>query len=114
MALANVTIDDRGRNAFEIRMSFDGDDDYPAGGTPNFKTVLRAAIKAAAAAATDANVRGQENVDIVDVVPGDCGAFLPAYDLTNDKLIVKDDDLVEVAPATDLSPTRFHVTALCK
>jgi hypothetical protein len=106
MSLANVSIDDRGRNAFEIRMSFDGDDDYPTGGTPAFKAVLRDAIVAAAAIAPDANVRGAESVDIIDVVPGNCGAYQPSYDLATDRLLVMGHGTppAVVGPGTDVPP----------
>ena len=100
---------------FAINVSFLGDDDYPTGGTVDFEVAFRAAIATKMAAATDANIRGRQNVEIVALIPGVCGAYDPIYDRENDTLIVFVKATgVQVANAFDLVGTTFNVTLLCK
>ncbi len=118
MPVANVAINARrgNKDGFELNIEFDGDATYPAGGTPSFTGVVKAAIKAAAAAATDKQVRGEENITIVDVVAGDCGQYVPQFVVASDKLFVRDGGHAtwnEVAPG-DLSATKFNLTVLAK
>lgn len=98
---------------FDIKISFSGDNAYPAGGTPDFQAFLQSIIAAVAAAATDKNVRGPENVEIIEIIAGECGVLIPRYDKANDKLKVFDEALVENA-VPDISGTTFNVTCMCK
>lgn len=54
---------------------FIGDDDYPTGGTEEFLQAVRDAL-------------GKGDVEILAIVPQDCGGFLPVYDPSSDKLLV--------------------------
>jgi hypothetical protein len=101
--------------AQDIRMSFDGDDAYVAGGTADFTEVVKDAIEAAAVAASDSNIRGgQPNLEVVEVISADCGIYLAKYDQTNDKLkAVVGSTGVENATG-DISGVTFNVTVLCK
>jgi len=77
---------------------------------------VRAAIKAKHAAASDANVRGEEDVSVVHVIPQDCGQYVPQYDYANDKLKVRDGGSAtwaEVANTTDIHTTVFNLVAVC-
>lgn len=99
----------------ELLLQFAGDDAYPAGGTPDFNVAVRDAIKAAALAAVDANVRGRESVSVLYVVPQDCGQYVPSYTYSADKLFVRDGGNATWAEAAgDLSTTTFNVVACCK
>ena len=115
MALGTATIVDRherGDLKF-IKLSFAGDDSYPSGGTPDFNQYIRDAIAAAAAAAVDKNVRDEEGVSCIEVIAGNCGAYVPSYDSDNDKLYVR--DIADGAQSSgDLSTTTFEITAVCK
>jgi hypothetical protein len=88
MSLGTITMDAERRldGGIDFEISFPGDSAYPTNGTATFSTLLKAAIKAAAAAATDANVRGYENITINAVIDGGCGIWVPQYDKANDKL----------------------------
>lgn len=100
---------------FAINVSFLGDNDYPTGGTLAFEATFRDAIEAKMKAATDSNVRGRQNVEIVALIPGVCGAYDPIYDRDNDTLIVYVKATgVQVADQFDLIGTTFNVTLLCK
>ncbi|HEU0080235.1 MAG TPA: hypothetical protein VFQ76_21490 [Longimicrobiaceae bacterium] len=88
-------------------ISFAADGAYPTGGTAAFETFVRAAI-----------ARGA--VDVIAVIPGDCGGYVPVYDRANDKLKVyygdnnnaSDGPLVEVPNTTDLDAVTFNLTIL--
>jgi hypothetical protein len=112
MAFGTITIDNERRldGGIDFEISAPGDGDYPTGGTATFSTLLKDAIKAAAAAATDKNVRGAENVTINAVVDGGCGIWVPLYDKANDKLkmFVRTTG-VEVADHGNLSGTTMHL-----
>lgn len=98
----------------ELLISCAGDNAYVAGGTPNFNAALRAAIKAAAAAATDKNIRGQEDVACMYVVPQRAGVYVPSYDAANDKLFVYDNSTDAESIVADMSATTFEFVAVCK
>ena len=120
MALGTMTIVEATKEAGSLKvmaMSFAGDSAYPTGGSTDAETKLNAAIKAAAAAATDANIRGNENVEIVGVFDDDAGQYRPIWDAANNKLKVRDMGHAtndEVANTTDLSGTTFLVKFLVK
>lgn len=101
----------------ELLMSFDGDDNYPTGGTTDFNAYVRDAVKTAHAAAADANIRGEERVAALAVVPQNCGQYVPSYDYANDTLFVRDGGHAtwqQVPNTTDLSGTTFNVLVVCK
>lgn len=119
MSLGTITITkvrETADGGQEILMSFLGDTSYPTGGTAGFNALVRAAIKAKHVAATDALVRGAEQVAVMAVVPQNCGQYIPSYDYTNDKLFVQDGGsatLAEVAGTTALNGTTFKVLVIC-
>ena len=120
MAQGTITIIDRvnlERGAKLIKCSFPGDTSYPTNGTlgADVLAALKAAIKAAAGAATDANVRGEEAVTIVDVIGGDCGQYEPYWVSGNLKVLDGGSGTrAEVGSGTGLNGTTFNVTFICK
>ena len=101
---------------FAIDVSFEGDDAYPTGGTPNFQDAIRDAIEAANAAKSDHNVRGRMDISIQCVAGFESGQYVPYYDAANDKLKVLDGGSAtwaEVADTTDIHTTVFNLTLLC-
>lgn len=119
MALTNIVVGARSDRdkVIAINLQFNADNAYVAGGTPDFTDILRAAVAAVAAAATDANVRGAETLEILNVIPGYCGVrYQPAYDKANDKLVMIDTNAaphIDAAPG-DLSGTTVQLTCVCK
>ena len=118
MALGTPTIvsetNDGGRGRM-IRMQFAGDTATPAGGTLEFQKFVRDAIKARNAAASDKNVRGPENVEVVDIIAGDCGQYIPQYLKATDALFIRDGGSATWAEKTgNLSGETFNVTVICK
>lgn len=100
-----------------IKCSFAGDDDYATGGTAgaDVEAAVVAALLTAALAATDANIQASSDLTIFDVVPGDCGQYVPSW--TGGDLKVLDGGDVaraEVALHADLSGTTFNVSFVCK
>lgn len=96
-----------------FKCSFAGDASYRTGGTAGVQAELRAAIKLAAATSGDANVRGIEDVTIVDLIPGDCGQYVPTWDYANGKMkILRGGHATraEVSWGSALFGTTFHVT----
>jgi len=91
-----------------------GDGAYVAGGTADFNASLRAAIKTLHAAATDKNVRGEENVSCLYVVPARAGVYVPSYDYANDKLFVYDNSTDAESIVANMSGTTFEFVAVCK
>jgi hypothetical protein len=88
-----------------IPLQFLGDSDYPAGGTPNFEDLVRAALP------------GNEFVTIVTVTQGDCGGYQVTYDRENDKLKlwVSADAAPNVENTTaDLAAVTFNVVVWVK
>jgi len=98
----------------EILMSCAGDSAYPAGGTHDFNAFVRAAIKAKHLAATDKNVRGEEDVAVQHVIPVRAGVYVPSYDITNDKLFVYDNTTNVESVVADMHATTFEFVAVCK
>ncbi len=117
MALGTITIEsvretkDGGQ---EILMSCPGDGAYGAGGTPDFNSLLQAAIKTKHGAATDENVRGPELVEVVYVVPVTAGVYVPSYDYAADKLFVYDNSTDAESNTANMSGTTFRFVAVCK
>ena len=122
MTLGTITIDSvAGQKPstpmFAIDVEFDGDDEYPTGGTAEFTAAIRDAIEAKRAALSDANVRGRTNIEIICVSGYDAGQYVPWFDADNDKLFVRDGGSAtwaEVANEEDLSETSFKLTLLCR
>lgn len=113
-----VTLDEiQGRKPraplFAVRVSFPGDGDYPAGGTPDFTELVRDAVEAYMKARSDANVRGRMSFTIMTLVGGLCGIYVPLYDHDTDKLkVLVGSTWVENATA-NISGTTFNVTLIC-
>lgn len=107
MALGTATIVKRAEGDGPLRcdvLRFAGDDAYAAGGTANFEAYARAAI-------------GRGDIEIVGVVPGHCGGYVPQYDFANDTLAVYEAGadaapLDELGAAADVSGTTFEVSIL--
>ncbi len=86
---------------FIDRISFAGDTSYPTGGTPDFEDLVQAKVG--------------DSREIIDIIPGNCGQYIPSYDKTNDKLLVLDGGTAtwtEVANTTPLNGTTFNVTVI--
>lgn len=101
-----------------IKCSFPGDTAYPTGGTlkADVEAALATAIATVVAAATDKNVRGLSNPTVVDLIPGDCGQYVPMWDSAVG-LKVRDGGhatVDEVGNGTDLHGTTFNVTLVCE
>ncbi len=119
MATGTVTIVARAEEGplKMFKCSFLGDTSYTTNGSAGVQALLRTAIKTAAAAAGDANVRGIENVEIVDIIPGDCGQYVPSWTYATGLLKVRDGGhatWAEVANTTALNTTTFNVTFITK
>jgi len=118
MALGTITIQSVRENrdgGQEILCSCAGDSDYPTGGTLALNAKLQAAIKTAHANATDHHVRGEEEVEIMYIVPVSAGAFVPSYAYATDKLFVYSNATdAECALHDDLHLTTFQFVAVCK
>jgi len=112
MAIGTITINKHEPEMGLIDISFPGDGAYAAGGTENFEASVEAAIKAAAAAAVDKNVRGERNIEILNVMQRDCGDFVPLFvPGTTDKLkVYKRSDGAEASG--NLSGTTFNLTVV--
>lgn len=88
-------------------ISFGGDDDYPAGGTPNFSEVVAAAL-------------GKTGIEVIGVMKaGPCGGYEVVYDKSADKLQVYEYDYDAVADGqavengtADISGTTFELVVL--
>jgi hypothetical protein len=87
---------------YAVAMDFDGDTDYPAGGTAAFQAFVQ-------------KTAGRGALEVLGIVDGGCGLYVPIYDKANDKLaaFVRTTG-VEVAAHVDLHGTKFHIVALCK
>lgn len=78
-----------------------GDSAYPTGGSPDFEGALRARVG--------------DNREILAVVIGPSGVYVPEFDKTNDKLMVRTMvDGSEVPNATNLSGTMFNCLVISK
>ena len=111
MALGTITVVNKSQISGTLnhdQIQFAGDGAYPANGTPNFQTLVRAAL-------------GKGNVTVLYVVPGDCGGYVPVYDAAADKLKVyysdsnnaSDGPMIENATA-NLSGVTFRVVVVSK
>jgi len=91
-------------------ISFLGDGAYPTGGSPGLDTLVQALVG--------------DSRDIIAVIPGDCGGYVPAYvPGTLDGLLkvyqgdndnAADAPLIEVPNATDLSSVTFTLMVISK
>jgi len=90
-------------------LSFAADGAYPTGGTAAFQAAVRTALAKGA-------------VELVAVVPQDCGGYTVCYDKANDKLKVYYNDYdavadgpdIQVPNATNLAAVTFVVMAISK
>jgi len=116
MALGTITIKsvkERKDGGRAIRAEFAGDSAYPAGGTPDINSLVRAAVATWRAAKGDANVRGYEQLSVQACISQDCGQLVPSYDIDADKLFVRDGGSATWAEASgDISTTTFKVLFL--
>ena len=117
MALGAITILARRETkdgGQEILCSCAGDGAYVAGGTAAFNASLQLAIKTAHAAATDKNVRGEEEVACQYIVPVTAGVYVPSYVYATDKLFVYDNSTDAESIVANMSGTTFIFVAVCK
>lgn len=82
-------------------ISMAGDDSYPTGGTESFQDTVRSAL-------------GKGNVEVIGVIPQDCGGLVPVYDKANDKLKVFNRSDGAEASAGDLSGTTLNLIVLSR
>lgn len=112
MALGAITVSERvdiGGFARMDLLSFAGDGSYPTGGTAAFQAAVRTAL-------------GVGNLEVVGVIPQDCGGYNAIYDKAADKLKVyygdndnsADGPQVQVPNTTSLSGVTFRVLVLSK
>lgn len=91
---------------FLVLLSIVGDGAYASGGTAAFEASVR-------------TVAGMKDVDVLGVMPQDCGGYIPVYDRTADKLKVYEQTdaatspLIETA-TSDLSGTTFEMIVVCR
>ena len=107
MALATpATLIERAQQAHHLQayfdlISFPGDTAYPTGGTADFEAFVQEALG--------------HNATVLAVIPAHSltgatpAVYHVRYDAANDKLLVLDAALAEVADTTDLSGTTFQV-----
>ena len=120
MAIGTITIVSRvdyGKGEKAFKCSFAGDGSYTTGGTPAAEVLaaLKLAIKTAAAAAGDANVRAGENITIKEIIGGDCGQYEPYLTAAGDLKVLDGGHATrnEAGSGANLSGTTFNVTFLC-
>lgn len=112
MALGAITVVENVVADGPVRMdllSFAADGAYPTGGTAAFQAAVRTAL-------------AKGNLELVAVIPQDCGGYGVCYDKANDKLKcytgdndnVADGPQVQVANAANLSAVTFKVLVLSK
>jgi len=107
MAIGAITVSKRVAAPGPLRadvITFTGDTSYPTGGTANFQALVRDALDVGA-------------IDILAVVPIECGGYVPQYDEVTDKLKVyvsaaAASALGQVANATSLAATTFKVLVI--
>lgn len=75
-----------------------GDGAYPTGGTAGFAAIVQQYFR--------------DRREIMAVISQDCGVYRAVYDKANDKLKVFAANQTEVANATDLSATLFHILVI--
>ncbi len=118
MAIANPTLDYKAGErpsapTMLLNVSFDGDANYPAGGTAGFKASVLAACKAA---------NPPLNIDVTNVVAVlgvKTGGYKIEYNRSTDKLLVfwcaaAGSPMAEVTASTDLHLVRFEVVVVVK
>lgn len=110
MAIGMITVGEQtptnGPQGMDM-VSFPGDASYPTGGTAAFQASIRTALD-------------KGNVNIVAIVPQDCGGYSPVYDNANDKLKVyhgdsdgvADGPMVQVPNATNLGAVTFNMLVI--
>lgn len=111
MAIGAITVNKKQAAVGPVRfdkISFAADGAYPTGGTAAFQAAVRTALAAG-------------DVDIVTIVPDDCGGYTPVYDEANDKLKVyygntdaADGPNIEVPNTTNLSAVTFNLTVISR
>jgi hypothetical protein len=109
MALGTMVVVEKSASLGPVRydeIAVPGDGAYPAGGTPGFTALVRTALAVG-------------SVEIIGLMPGDCGGYHAVYDKANDKLKVYRNGAinvpqVEVTAATDLSATTFRMVVVSK
>ena len=110
MALGTITpgvaVGQEGSNVIIDLISFPGDGTYPSGGTPDFQAAVRAAL-------------GKGNLELLAVVPSDCGGYVPVYDKAADKLKVYEQTSTVTSPLIqtvtgNLAGTTFNLLVICK
>jgi hypothetical protein len=112
MALGAITVVESAVADGPVRMdllSFAADGAYPTGGSAGFQAAVRAALN-------------KGNLEIVGVIPQDCGGYSVTYDKAADKLKVYTNDNdnvadgpgVQVANAANLGGVTFKVLVLTK
>jgi len=82
MALGEATVTNLGGQPsapiFAARLQFAGDSTYiQANGTADFDEYVAEAV-------------GKPSVNIIEVIPGDCGVYIPQYDHANGVLHIRD------------------------
>jgi hypothetical protein len=116
MALGTITINSHNANGDvrTLNLTFNGDGDYPTGGTVDFTDLLNAAVKTAAGVASDHNVRGAETLEILGLLEDNTTTYRAVYDKANDTLLMYDETMTEVVAHTDLHTTSVSISLLCK
>lgn len=93
--------------AFMDAVGIVGDDSYPTGGSTGLDALLQAEL-------------GPEARNVIGVIPGDCGGFVPVYDPANGGTLKvyraggTNAALEEVPNATNLSGTTFNLIVVSK
>lgn len=111
MAIGTITVVKKALGGSVLRMDtlqFAADGAYPTGGTAAFETAVRDALDVG-------------SVDVLGIIPNDCGGYVPVYDQANDKLKVyysnsdaADGPLIEVPNTTNLSGVTFNLVVVSK
>lgn len=112
MTIGTITVNKKQAALGPVRfdkISFTAETSYPTGGTAAFQAAVRAALAAG-------------DVDIITIVPDDCGGYTPVYDEANDKLKVYYRDLnnaadgpdIEVPNTTNLAGVTFNLTVISR
>ena len=105
MALGTITklgaAGQNGSNLILEVITMLGDDAYVAGGTAGFQATVRTAL-------------GNGSVEVMAVVPQDCGLHVPVYDKANDKLKVLLGATSVEASNGDLSGVTYNMLVICQ
>lgn len=119
MSLTNGTLIARRDNKdglADIKVQFDLDDAYVNGtGSLLFSEFIESIVDAVASASTDKNVRGPEDLTIVDVISSlSSGLFEVKYDMAADALFLYNTNTGAEYASADYSADSIQVTCLCK